>query len=89
MSPKPYDAVKGTPLVKCIKEMREKKYGCVVVVDETDWILGIFTTTDALGLLQELMSGENEPKQMGFSAIEEYLGRTDYGTSANEKKISS
>ncbi len=46
-------------LHKVVLEMAEKKYGCAVVVDGKDEIVGIFTSVDALFLLSRLLSGKD------------------------------
>lgn len=73
MAKNPHVVHEGTSLRQVIREMREKKYGCVVVVDEADWITGIFTTIDALALLEELMDEEPEGHHRDFASVESYL----------------
>jgi len=52
--------------------MEVKKLGSVVVVTEKNSVLGIFTTTDALRLLRQLVKDE-KPAQISKNAIEKFL----------------
>lgn len=49
----------GAPLDEVAFEMSKKKIGSVIVNDESDQFLGIFTVTDALNALIEIVRGES------------------------------
>lgn len=53
----PYRVKKGEKLSSVVAKMATKKYGCAVVEDKEGKVVGIFTTTDALHLLSNLLSG--------------------------------
>jgi CBS domain-containing protein len=50
----PYCVGPSTPVHEAAKEMARRKLGSVLVVDESDQILGVFTETDALRALAEV-----------------------------------
>jgi acetoin utilization protein AcuB len=54
MSPDTYSVRPETPVEEVVAEMADHKYGCAVVIDGTR-VVGVFTTTDALRALSELM----------------------------------
>jgi acetoin utilization protein AcuB len=49
-----------TPLEKVVFEMSKRKIGSAVLQDKTENYLGIFTSTDALNALVEVLRGEAE-----------------------------
>ena len=51
MSPEPYCVRPETPLRQVVAHMHEHKLGSVLITDDNDHLLGIFTSTDALRLL--------------------------------------
>ena len=53
---------KETPLKKVVFEMADKKYGSAIVLNDKREVIGIFTTTDALRILGEILdeSGEDD-----------------------------
>ena len=51
---------KDSKLSRVLDAMASKKYGSVLVRDENHDILGIFTTTDALKMLSELIQEDEE-----------------------------
>ena len=53
-TPNPYQTTPQTPLDQVTAEMAEHKYGCALVVDNHK-LVGIFTETDALTALSELL----------------------------------
>ncbi|MBI2522724.1 MAG: CBS domain-containing protein [Bdellovibrio sp.] len=61
MSEDPYIVDKGTPLSEVAYEMSRNKIGSAVVQDQYGRLLGIFTTTDALNALVEVLRGEITP----------------------------
>jgi acetoin utilization protein AcuB len=61
MSAKPYCAKVGTPLAEVAREMADRKVGSVVVINERAQPVGIFTTTDGMRLLSELLASADRP----------------------------
>lgn len=59
MTPEPYAVTPDMPLVRVVRELFRRKYGCAVVID-AGHVVGLFTTTDALRMLGELL-GDDEP----------------------------
>lgn len=51
MTPHPYTVSADTQIVKVAREMAAHRYGAALVTSETGMLLGLFTTTDALGVL--------------------------------------
>ena len=47
-------------LASTVLIMARNKYGSVLIIDEQDHLVGIFTTTDALILLENLLNGDSE-----------------------------
>ncbi len=58
MSPNPYTVTPTTNLDEVALHMSEAKIGSAIVQDETGEIVGIFTSTDALNALVEVIRGE-------------------------------
>jgi acetoin utilization protein AcuB len=58
MSPNPYTVTPTTNLDEVALQMSERKIGSAIVQDETGEIVGIFTSTDALNALVEVIRGE-------------------------------
>lgn len=54
-SPVPYHVLPSTPLSKVVRHMRRQKLGSALVVRRGE-LLGIFTVTDALDALDDLLS---------------------------------
>jgi acetoin utilization protein AcuB len=54
MTPEPYTVSASTPLSRVARAMAEHKYGCAVVM-EKERVKGIFTTTDALQGLADVL----------------------------------
>lgn len=73
MSRNPYVVKENEPVENVIREMRKHKYGCAIVIDQFYWITGIFTTIDALALLEKLLENQGSQPRASFGAIEEYL----------------
>lgn len=58
MSDFPYVCRATTPLAEVAEKMEQHRWGCVIVVDDDqDVAVGIFTTTDALRAVRSLVSG--------------------------------
>lgn len=55
MSPDPVTVTTGTPLDEVAFLMADKKLGSVIVTDEEGKLFGIFTATDALNALVEIV----------------------------------
>lgn len=55
MTPDPYTVPPQTPLDEVIVEMAEHKYGCVLIQQENGKLVGIFTATDGLRVLADLL----------------------------------
>lgn len=58
MTDMPYTAVVGTPMEEVAYEMSSRKIGSAIIVNGEGKIEGIFTTTDALNALVEILRGE-------------------------------
>jgi len=56
MTPDPYVAARDAPLTKVAREMVDRKVGSAVVLDGTR-VAGVFTVTDALEALVEVLEG--------------------------------
>lgn len=61
MAPDPVSVRAATPLDEVAYVMSEKKVGSVIVLDEDGQLLGIFTATDALNALIEIVRGTSAP----------------------------
>jgi acetoin utilization protein AcuB len=57
MSSDTYRVKPTEPLARVVRKMAEKKMGSAVVVED-DEVVGVFTTTDALGALSRLLDGK-------------------------------
>jgi acetoin utilization protein AcuB len=55
MTPDVFTTPPDEPLRTVAREMANKKYGCAVVMDENGRVLGIFTVTDALRYLADIL----------------------------------
>lgn len=65
MTPSPYAVAASTPVSEVARNMADHKYGCVVVTDEQEAVLGLFTTTDALRLLADLEASSSIGQLVG------------------------
>jgi acetoin utilization protein AcuB len=54
MSQETYSVRPDTPVDEVAREMADRRYGCAVVI-ENNKVVGVFTTTDALRALSELL----------------------------------
>ncbi len=61
MAPDPLSVSAGTPLDEVAYAMSEKKVGSVIVNDKDGRLLGIFTATDALNALIEIVRSTSAP----------------------------
>ena len=55
MTPEPYTVTPQTPLDHVVAEMAEHKYGCAVVQQENGKVVGIFTATDGMRVLNDVL----------------------------------
>lgn len=55
MTKDPQTVSPGSPIKEAIQVMHDRKFGAIPVVDEGKKLVGIVTTTDALGLLATLL----------------------------------
>jgi len=58
MTGDPYCVTVGTPLSTVAREMAKHKYGSTVVLNHLRQVVGIFTTTDGMRILSEVLSSE-------------------------------
>ncbi len=56
MTPDPYIARPQTPVDEVAIQMAEHKYGCAIIEQENGKVVGIFTATDGLRVLAELLA---------------------------------
>jgi acetoin utilization protein AcuB len=56
MTPEPYFVGPRTSLARVARAMAEHKWGCTVVLEKAS-VVGIFTATDALALLAQILEG--------------------------------
>ncbi len=61
MSQVPFTVTPGTALLTAVRHMANKKFGSAVVV-ENDKVVGVFTTTDGMRVLADLLEGAPSPK---------------------------
>lgn len=64
MSPEPWAVGEETPVIDVVREMIRHKYGSAVVTGAGGKLLGIFTTHDALQVLDQLLEGTPEELAM-------------------------
>lgn len=72
MTPKPYCVKVGTPLDEVAREMAKHKYGCTVVLNQHDRVVGIFTTTDGMRVLSEVLGSAHGSGRRAM-AVEQHL----------------
>lgn len=63
MTPDPYTVRPDDSIGVVATEMAQRKYGCAIVQDERDKVIGIFTATDALKLLGEILNSALQKKR--------------------------
>lgn len=66
MTPGPYAVKESARLVDVVTTMSRRKIGSAIVVDSQRRVRGIFTVTDALHALIEILQGEWEPNSDPF-----------------------
>ncbi len=62
MTAKPYCVKIGTPLAEVAREMANQKIGSAVVLNGLSQVVGIFTTTDAMRILAEMLDSDPSPR---------------------------
>ena len=72
MSDKPYVVPSTATLAHVAKAMAEHKFGCVVIESTGGEVKGIFTTTDALFILSQLLDDPDDGKFRVMN-LDEYL----------------
>ena len=68
-----YIARRTTPLREIVRQMQEDKLGSTVVVNDTEEVVGIFTVTDALGILADLLEDSEESRSIFLEDFEEHF----------------
>jgi acetoin utilization protein AcuB len=68
MTPDPYVVTPQSPVDHVVEEMAKHKYGSALVVQENGKLVGIFTATDALLVLSELLHKNYREAGEGRSA---------------------
>ena len=58
MTPAPYTVLPDTPLDEVVYNMSKQKIGSTIVKSDEDEYIGIFTSTDALNALLEVLRGD-------------------------------
>lgn len=59
MSSDVYTCLPTTPISEVAGEMEAHGYGCAIVTDGGEEVLGVFTTTDALRALRQVVTGKH------------------------------
>lgn len=59
-----YAVKASTPLKEVVADMAEMKIGSAVVVNSAFEVIGIFTTTDALRLLSQILEDQDEGEEL-------------------------
>ncbi|MDZ4660693.1 MAG: CBS domain-containing protein [Pseudomonadota bacterium] len=77
MTANPYCIKKGTALSEVARVMAEKRIGSAIIVDEKGASLGIFTTTDGMRILSQILSKgtltKNELHEICYDDFPEYM----------------
>ena len=63
LTPDPYSVTPQASLDQVVFEMAEHKYGCAIVQQENGKVVGIFTATDGLRVLGEVLTNNFKPAQ--------------------------
>jgi CBS domain-containing protein len=66
MTKSPYKVTPNVSVAEVATVLAENKFGSVIIVDDKNRVLGIFTTIDALRLLSRIM---NEPGEVDYRAV--------------------
>jgi acetoin utilization protein AcuB len=81
MSRDPYCVRVGTPLAEVAREMAKRKLGSAIVVDGEGRVVGIFTTTDGMRVLSEILDSRDQKADLAMMGIESLVGRRYSGHS--------
>lgn len=73
MTARPYCVAPEAPLASVVREMHHHRWGCAIVCDGAGRVRGIFTATDALGMLADAL--ERGSVSSPRSSIEDFLER--------------
>ncbi len=58
MTREPRSVSPDLPLAEAIAQMQQARYGCLLVVDQQEQLVGILTRSDLVDALQRLLSGQ-------------------------------
>jgi len=72
MTPRPYCVKVGTPLEEVASVMAKRKLGCAIVLSRKNRVVGIFTTTDGMKVLSEVLKSSPRALSSGRS-VEQLL----------------
>jgi len=61
MTPDPYTVTPDVAIDHVVTEMAEHKYGCAIVRQDNGKVVGIFTTTDGMRVLGEMLNTHYRP----------------------------
>jgi acetoin utilization protein AcuB len=75
MNVDPYCVKVGTSLGAVARVMAERKVGSAVILNNVDQVVGIFTTTDAMRVLSEILD-EKEGSSQTTLGVERFLDRS-------------
>jgi len=81
MTPKPYCVRVGTPLAQVARHMARERIGSAIILNSFQKVVGIFTTTDAMQVLANILETDNGPNYRLMS-VEELLDAKYAGLSA-------
>ncbi len=77
MTQNPYCVRKGANIAQVARTMAKERIGSVIVLDEQDQVIGIFTTTDAMILLSEIIETRGpmsrEHHELPWESFPEYM----------------
>lgn len=60
MTPNPYVCFPETSLTEVVNEMASSKIGSAIVINRNREVLGIFTTTDAMKILAQMLADDDD-----------------------------
>ena len=63
MTPDPYVVSPETPVDQVALRMSENRYGCAIVVQDNQKVVGIFTATDGMRVLGEVLDLNYRPRE--------------------------
>lgn len=78
MTLSPYSVFPETNLQSVVKEMAESKIGSTVIVNYNREVVGIFTTTDAMKILEKLLEENDDDGEYKTLKISDYLLKYQY-----------